>query len=168
MENKKNLTFPCFIGTTKYSAGIFLSRKIAARQKYAQHLRLEEFPNFDQASEEFFSRYPQLANVDDFNANRIYKVKEEPFYAVFWTLEHVVITIDDDNYDKLEILLPDDWNSAWSKGHLTYEEAQNFAAIRFARIYRNPALCIRGKLRINVPVSLSTVKHTKKRSRTGY
>ena len=138
MDNKKDKlrTFACYIGTTKYSAGIFLSRKIAARTPYSKYLRLEEFEDFGSALSEFFIRYPTLRGCDGFALNKLFRIKEPPLYSVFSTLEHVVITEDKNGFDNIEILLPDDWREAYVKGGLTYEEAQEYARMRFVKIYK--------------------------------
>lgn len=163
-----NMKFPCYIATTKYSAGIFLSRKIASRQKYAKHLKLEEFDCLNSAIDVFVQRYPGIVECEDFRLNRIFQVKEKPLYTVFWTLNNVVITEDNGNFDKLPVLLPDDWREARCRENMTYEDAQMYASIRFARIYKDQRLCISSNLRINMPISLESVKHRYKVSRTGY
>lgn len=156
-KNNNLISIPCFIGTTTHFAGVFLSRKIAARTPYSKYLRLEEFEDFSSALNEFFIRYPALNDCNEFTLNKLFRIKEPSLYSVFSTLEHVVITEDKNCFENIEILLPDDWREAYVKGGLTYEEAQEYARMRFVKIYKNPSFYITFPLRVNVPVNFSYV-----------
>lgn len=163
MENNERVAFepPCFIGSTKFSAGIFLSRQITERKLYADHVKLEEFKSYYLAETEFKTRYPGLIERDEFRLNKLFRVKEEPFYAIFWTSEKIVMTNEKNMYTNIKILLPDDWQDTWSKSSMTYEQAQDFGRARFMRYYKNYRLYLPFKLRLNIPVDIDDVINCK-------
>lgn len=148
---------PCYIGKTRYSAGIFLSKEIGRRKPYGKHLEFEEFANYRIAAAEFERRYPETMTTEEFVLNKLFRVKPESLFSVYWTCVDVVITPDYNSNVNIRTILPDDWHIAWAKHYLTYDEAQAFARARFLRYYKDGRLYIPFKMRVNIPVNLGEV-----------
>lgn len=113
----------CFIGETKYKAGIFLSIKIAEGKPYYKHLKLEAYSDFQTAESEFLRRYREKLSEEIIRLNRLYEVRERPLYSVFCTPLCVGMTCSEYALENFCIILKGYRGPVWWKHALDYEEA---------------------------------------------
>lgn len=123
MENYDIVDGSWFIGETKYKAGIFASEQVAMKKKYAEYLKLEKFPNFDSAKDEFFFRYGEQISLEEFKLNRLFQVREKPKYSVFYTSWCCGMTMSDNFEDNRYIILRGYQGQIKWKHGLEYEDA---------------------------------------------
>ena len=74
---------PCYIGETKFKAGIFLSRQIINRKKYKDSLKITEFSSYDEAKQAFLSYYKHISE-DELRLNCLKRKREQLFCLQFW------------------------------------------------------------------------------------
>lgn len=148
----------CYIGETKFCAGIFLSKKIIARKAYGESLRLEKYPEFEQAYEAFLQKYGAKLHVETIMLNKLYQVRDKNCLTVFYNPEMVGITYTEQYSQNIWAICRSDITEFWYKHNMSYEEAIIFAGERFVRYYSDSRLYINYGLGINKVVSLSDVK----------
>lgn len=156
MESCKKIG--AYIGTTKTSAGIFLSRKIINRKKYGKYLHVERFENLEEAVETFFSRYADWVKREEFRLNKLFRIRENPRYSVFFSGEYVGLTYSENCYETAEKVLPADAAIPYWRHNLTYEEATNYVRGHFANWYRNEQLFVNTAVRLHQPIYLSELR----------
>ena len=157
MENHKNVKV--FLGTTKFKAGIFLSGKIAERKPYFKALKLESFDSVEEAEAVLRDRYGDAIGDAKIKLNVLHQIRDERAYSVFWTKQVVGITYTNNYSDNFNVLLPDNDQFVWWRHHLTYQDAQHFAASRFCEVWQNPELYIIECIPVNRPVRLAEIKY---------
>lgn len=160
MDDYTNLI--CYIGTTKTGAGIFLSDKIIGRKKFANHLRTETFRTFDEAESEFFSRYEDRIDRKNFRINKLYKIKEDSLYSVFFSAEYVGITYADNCYETADKVLGFELAMPYWRHNLPYEKAILYLRSHFVNWYKDERLYINTAVCLHQPIMLADVKRTNK------
>lgn len=145
------------IGKTRFSAGLFLSKRIANRKLYASHLKFEEFSDFQTAEQTFFKCYPWL-DTGEFKLNKLYPVKERPEYCIYYTREIVLIGEGDTADEVAAMCFNASEDDVFIKTLSDYEEAQVYARNRFVRYWKNSDYFIPRNLRIGVPVYLKDIQ----------
>ena len=150
----KKIIVPCYIGETKFKAGIFLSRQIVDRKKYAESLRLMKFGSYQEAREAFLKAYGEITG-EDIRLNYLYEVRSREIYSVLSTPYYVGVY--ETHLRELfyqESCLKHAKNVV-SQDCLSYEEAIKTARERFARIWHNSGLYIDQKIPLNSVIKLS-------------
>ena len=141
---------PCYIGETKFKAGIFLSRQIINRKKYKDSLKITEFSSYDEAKQAFLSYYKHIS-------------EDRHIYTVFSTMNAVGIVEEETRTTFLPAILGDIDLSIRFRYDLTYEEAQKVARNIFVRIYKRPEYYIRGNIPLNRAITLQEVQWKKRK-----
>lgn len=80
-SGEKRYIEPCYIGRTKFMAGIFLSRKIAESKPYADSLELQAYDTYADAERAFFDMYTDWIDKNEFYVNKLYDVRKRNVYA---------------------------------------------------------------------------------------
>lgn len=156
MDDYTNLT--CYIGTTKTSAGIFLSYQIMERKKYKRYLHTESFKCFDDAFKEFFVRYEKWVDRKGFHLNKLYKVKEEPLYSVYFSGDYVGMTYSSNCYETADKVLGGELAMPYWRHNLPYERAMLYLRSHFVNWYKDENLYINKAVRLHQPIMLADVK----------
>ena len=149
----------CYVAETKYKAGIFLSNKIAEKRPYYKQLSLREFDCFEEAFA-FFEKNHTIDVAEDecLRLNHLYSVRDEPFYTVLSTPFAVGITNTKYWQDNVKVLFANAQENVWVKHNLKYEEAQQYAKMRFCKIWKNEKYYVEGKFPLNKIVTLNDLK----------
>lgn len=153
---------PCYIGETKFKAGIFLSRQIINRKKYKDSLKITEFSSYDEAKQAFLSYYKHISE-DELRLNCLYEVRDRHIYTVFSTMNAFGIVEEETRTTFLPAILGDIDLSIRFRYDLTYEEAQKVARNIFVRIYKRPEYYIRGNIPLNRAITLQEVQWKKRK-----
>lgn len=80
-SGEKRYREPCYIGSTKFMAGIFLSRKIAESKPYADSLELQAYDTYADAERAFFDMYEEWIDKNEFYVNKLFDVRKRNVYA---------------------------------------------------------------------------------------
>lgn len=145
MESGTNrYVISCYIGRTKFMAGIFLSRKIAEAKPYASALELTEYATYEEAEQMFFNEYGSWINKKEFYVNKLYDVRKRNIYAAVCIPEGAGV-FEMENFTVLyEAATGRRFNicSDWMLDELTYEEA-----VRRVKKYLSKSV---GKFRVEI------------------
>lgn len=147
MDSKKH---QAIIGETRFCAGIFLSERIARSKMYGSHLKMERFGNFYEAEAEFFHRYPSLKENPDFRLNKLFEVRENPGFDVYWSRSRILIAQGFSYQDVWHMDFEEAGDLMLCRNFEDYEDAQCFAGTCFARAWHNSSFLIRRRFKIGV------------------
>lgn len=161
---KRSLT-TCYIGKTKFSAGIFLSHEIARRKAYGKHLKFVEYDNWEKALDAFLSRYKNHLDDEDIIPNKLYSIYPTNAYSVFYSPYYVGITYSKHYNDNLSVIMRNSKDYFYAKHNLTYEDAVSFARGCFSRYWKNPNYYILQDFHLHSPIALTEVKSSLQRRR---
>ncbi|MDO5424032.1 MAG: hypothetical protein Q4F41_09930 [Eubacteriales bacterium] len=113
----------CYIGETKYKAGIFISLEAAQSKKYFDQLIMEAYPSLEAAKNTFTEKYANVLGGGEIKLNYLYQIREAPQYSVFETSFCVGITHTKGYKDSLKRIFTKPVRSVhWTHG-LSYESA---------------------------------------------
>lgn len=129
----RGISQSCYIGETRYKAGIFLSIKIAEGKPYFKHLKLEAYSDFQTAESEFLRRYREKLSEEIIRLNRLYEVREHPLYSVFYTPFCVGMTHTETAFKNSQVIFRGYTGPVWWKHALDYEEAVRRVWIKLHR-----------------------------------
>lgn len=154
---RKSLEVPCFIGETKFKAGIFLSENIARKKAYFKDLQLFRFPNYLMAKERFMEIYGEFIE-EDFCPNKLYEVRSKKIYSVFST-PYFVGVVETEKSEMIDFtkVTKDVEKIRW-QDYLLYENAIKIAKEKFVRIWKNPNLYIHQRIPVNTVILLDDIK----------
>ena len=138
------------IGETRFSAGIFLSERIARSKMYGNNLKMEKFGDFYEAEAEFFHRYPSLKENPDFRLNKLFKVRENPGFDVYWSRSRILIAQGFSYQDVWHLDFEEAGEGMCCRNFEDYEDAQCFAGTCFARAWHDSRYLIRRRLKLGV------------------
>lgn len=147
---------PCYIGETKFKAGIFLSRQIAGRKKYAEHLKFMKFDSYEQAKEAFLHDFGNVTG-ENIRPNRLYDVRDRDIYSVFLTSYHVGIFDTELKGMFKKLPFPQNGQEAVWQDYLTYEEAVKIIREHFVRVWHNSRLYITHSIPLNTVIAVKDV-----------
>lgn len=148
----------CYIGRTKYSAGIFLSMQVAKRKKYGKYLKFTVYPDFAEAEKAFWSEYSDVIEKQNFRLNQLYPVAEKPLYSVFSTWYHVGMTYGDNCFECADMVLPKNSMEPYWEHNLTYDDAITIVKNHFVKMYKDYRYYIHFPIRLHEVISLNDVK----------
>lgn len=152
----EGIKVPCYIGKTKFKAGIFLSRQIAGRKKYAEHLKLMKFENYEQAKEAFLQAHGKVTG-ENIRLNCLYDVRDKEIYSVFLTPYHVGIFETELKGMFKKLPFPENGQGAVWQDYLTYEQAVKIVREHFSRVWHNSRLYITNGIPLNTVIAVKDI-----------
>lgn len=157
MESDFKLRSSCFIGETRFYAGIFLSRKIAMRKPYANSLRLIQFESFAEAVQRFLEMYGEIVNLKELRVNTLYQVRAKDIYSVVYTSYGAGITLTENFAYNVSCMLSESCHTLAAEHGLEYEQAAEAVRTRFVEQYGISLFYINGSIPLNQIITFETM-----------